>query len=284
MSLLYFSDILRKAGLDPAKVKLIRHSRQDPDFSSCYHKGPQMIQEYTKVQKPNFSKGYDFWCVFISESSTTARFFACYRVNGSVPDTPELKPSGFPIEGWFHGNLRYFDLEPIPLFEDYQNRLVIDWGSAALAWHQKGTTEKPVLAIQSPSKPFVGYENVILTYDELREVVENQLEYSLWQAALSSVNAIYLITDTETGRQYVGSAYGDGGLLARWRCYVDTLHGGNKLIKEVLCSHPDRYQYFQFSILLVLSKTTARDSDEIFQLESLWKKKLLSIRFGMNNN
>ena len=93
MSLLHFSDLLRKAGLDPAKVKLIRHSRSDADFNSCYQKGPEMIQEYTRVQKPDFSKGYDYWCVFISESSTTARFFACYRVNGSVPDAPALKPS-----------------------------------------------------------------------------------------------------------------------------------------------------------------------------------------------
>lgn len=282
MSLLYFSDILRKAGLDPAKVKLIRHSRSDADFNSCYQKGPEMIQEYTRVQKPDFSKGYDYWCVFISESSTTARFFACYRVNGSVPDAPALKPSGFPIESWFHGNLSYFDLEPVSLFEEYENRLVIEWGKSALAWHQKGTSEKPVLAIESFAKPFIGYENVILSYDELKAVVENRLDYSLWQSALSSVNAVYLIVDTETGQQYVGSAYGENGLLGRWSCYISTLHGGNKLMKEVLCSHPDRYQSFQFSILQILPKTITQD--EIIHIESLWKKKLLSARFGMNEN
>ncbi len=53
-------------------------------------------------------------------------------------------------------------------------------------------------------------------------------------------------------------------------------------MKEVLCSHPDRYQSFQFSILQILPKTITQD--EIIHIESLWKKKLLSARFGMNEN
>lgn len=45
MSLLHFSDILEKAGLDPAKVKLIRHSLSDKDFHDCYYAEPQMVWE-----------------------------------------------------------------------------------------------------------------------------------------------------------------------------------------------------------------------------------------------
>ena len=82
MSLLHFTDILKKAGLDPAKVKLIRHSLGDKDFSKCYYSEPQMVWEYTRIQKPGFSKGYDYWCVFVSGEGTTARLFACYKVNG----------------------------------------------------------------------------------------------------------------------------------------------------------------------------------------------------------
>ena len=71
MSLLHFTDILKKAGLDPARVKLIRHSLSDKDFAKCYYASPQMVWEYTRIQKPNFSKDYDYWCVFISGKSTT---------------------------------------------------------------------------------------------------------------------------------------------------------------------------------------------------------------------
>ena len=283
MSLLYFSDILKKAGLDPAKVKLIRHSLSDKNFAKCYYADPQMVWEYTRLQKQGFSKGYDYWCIFISGKGTTARLFACYKVNDSVPDTPELKPAGFPLDDNFKGELAYYDLEPVDCLQEYEHRLVIEWGNAAISWHQKGTTEKSVLAIDSPiKKSFIGYDNVVLPYAQLKEVVQNREVYELWQAALSAVKAIYLIVDTKNGKQYVGSAYGKDGLLGRWRVYVDTLHGNNKLMKEVVCAYPDRYQYFQFSILQIFSKTAP--DKEIIDAESLWKKKLGTIPFGMNDN
>ena len=39
MAILYFSDVLCRVGLDPAKVKLIRHALTDPGFKACYNKG-----------------------------------------------------------------------------------------------------------------------------------------------------------------------------------------------------------------------------------------------------
>ena len=72
-----FSDVLKNVGLDPKRVKLIRHSLGDKAFKKCYDKG--MVEEYTRVQSETFSNGYDYWCVFISDKSTTAKFFACYK-------------------------------------------------------------------------------------------------------------------------------------------------------------------------------------------------------------
>lgn len=95
MAILNFSDVLIKVGLDPKRVKLIRHSLADKDFRECYEKG--MVTEYTRVQSDNFSNGYDYWCVFISDKSTTAKFFACYKVNGGACDTQDVKPDNFPL-------------------------------------------------------------------------------------------------------------------------------------------------------------------------------------------
>ena len=53
-------------------------------------------------------------------------------------------------------------------------------------------------------------------------------------------------------------------------------------MRQLLCDHPDRYQFFQFSILQLLPKTAT--DEEVIHTESLWKKKLLSIPFGMNDN
>ena len=149
MSLLHFTDILKKAGLDPARVKLIRHSLSDKDFAKCYYASPQMVWEYTRIQKPNFSKDYDYWCVFISGKSTTARLFACYKVNGSVPATPDLKPADFPLEGRFEGNLAYFDLEPVDCLREFEHRLVIEWANLLC----RGIRRAPRKRTSWPSTP-----------------------------------------------------------------------------------------------------------------------------------
>lgn len=126
-------------------------------------------------------------------------------------------------------------------------------------------------------------DNEWQTYEELREIVQDPTAYESWHTALSTVNAVYLIVDRENGRKYVGSAYGKGGLLGRWTHYVKSLHGDNKLMKELLCDYPDRYTHFQFSILQLLPKVVT--PDEAIQTETLWKKKLLTYEpLGMNAN
>lgn len=281
MAILYFSDVLKKVGLKPEKVKLIRHALTDKGFRDCYEQN--MVLEYTRQQKQGFSKGYDYWCVFISGKGTLAKLFACYKVGESVPDTLDVMPRGFPHPESFQGKEAYFDLQYTDLLKDYEGRLTIDWGSSTRMWHQKGTTEKPIISIQADEKKvFSGFENLILTYDELKEIISNQTVYEAWHTALSSVNAIYLIVDRQTGKQYVGSAYGKDGLLGRWSCYVNSLHGNNKLMKELICDYPEQYHHFQFSILQILPKTAT--DDEVIQTETLYKKKLLTIPFGLNDN
>ena len=139
MAILNFSDVLKNVGLDPKRVKLIRHSLGDKAFKECYDKN--MVEEYTRVQSETFSNGYDYWCVFISDKSTTAKFFACYKVNGGVIDTQDTKPKGFPLEDWFQGQRMFYNLERIDLLKEYEGRLLIEWGKSALAWAQKGTNE-----------------------------------------------------------------------------------------------------------------------------------------------
>ena len=283
MALLHFSDILIKAGLDPAKEQLIRHAMNEKAFRACYEKN--MVKEYTAEQKKDFNKGYDYWAVFISGEGTEARFYKLYKVGAVVPRCPEVMPKDYPCPQAFEIPGDYYELEEAEILKEFENSLVIEWGEAARAWHQKGTTEKDILAIQPiDKKEFVGYENVVLSYEGLKEVVEKQAldRYELWRNALSNVKAVYLILDTKNGQQYVGSAYGNRGLLERWECYVDTYHGNNKLMKELICDHSDRYQYFQFSILQIFSKATP--DDIIINAESLWKRKLGTKEYGMNAN
>lgn len=285
MAILNFSDVLKNVGLDPKRVKLIRHSIADKEFNKCYKKN--MVLDYTRVQSSKFSNGYDYWCVFISDKSTTAKFFACYRVNGCVPDTQDVKPDDFPLEDWFQGQRMFYELEHVDLLKEYEGRLLIEWGKGALAWAQKGTNEKPIVAIDSATrKPFPGFESeqFILSYNQLKEIIENKVDYDLWQVAMSSVNAVYLIVDTKTGDRYVGSTYGYDGLLGRWSVYISTGgHGNNKGMIEHFNFEKHSCHDLQFSVLQVLSKALSKD--QIIEAETLWKKKLLTYEpLGMNRN
>jgi len=282
MTVLSFTDILKKAGLNPECVKLFRHSMTSDQFKPCYDKN--MILEYTATQKRGFGKGYDYWAVFISDKGTLAKFHALYKVKGSQAAVRDVMPEGFPHEDWFAGENEYFDLEPLDLLETYENRLIIDWGRATLAWHQKGTIEKPIVAIlPNEQKVFSGFEDLLLDYDELKEIIENRQVYESWYTALSSIYAIYLIVDRSTGKQYVGSAYGQNGLWGRWEEYVRTRHGNNKRMKELLRDDRERYHQFQFSILQILQKNIT--SEEVIHLESLYKRKLQTLYpLGMNDN
>ena len=72
---------------------------------------------------------------------------------------------------------------------------------------------------------FPGYDKVRLTHKQLNRIVRNQKRD--WVAALENQKAVYLITDTASGKLYVGSATSENGmLLARWSDYIDSGHGG----------------------------------------------------------
>lgn len=105
-----------------------------------------------------------------------------------------------------------------------------------------------------------------------------------WKDKLSAVAGVYLITDTKTGKHYVGSASGaQGGIWGRWSEYAHTKHGGNKGIVDLVAAD-DNYCYnFQFSILEVFP--LKKDSQEVLEYEKLYKKKLMSYSpLGLNEN
>jgi hypothetical protein len=103
-----------------------------------------------------------------------------------------------------------------------------------------------------------------------------------WHRALASVSGIYLILDTVTGLQYVGSAYGTEGILGRWQAYAQSGHGGNLQLRELIAKNPSCVHAWQYSILTTLSQSVTRD--EVIQLESLYKQKLGSRAHGLNSN
>lgn len=286
MALLRFSDILLRAGIDPRNTLLIRHTTSNRVFKKCYEESKEddtMVMTFTREQNCGFSNGFDYWAVFVSDHGTLCKLYGLFRVGSAVPDTRDLMPVGYDRidPDSFRGDRAFYDLERMDILKEYENRLIIDWGSSVRTWAQTATNEKSIIAIQN-SEVFSGYEDVILSFQELEKIIGNPIAYNEWYTALSAVYGIYLIVDKKTGKQYIGSAYGKEGLWGRWSYYIKTKHGGNELMKKLLEEDPKRYKYFQFSILQILSKD--EKYDHVVRIERRYKKKLFSEEFGLNGN
>ena len=128
---------------------------------------------------------------------------------------------------------------------------------------------------------FLGFDQVNIDYKTLKHIVSNNIVS--WKSALSNVKGIYLIVDTLSGKQYVGSAYGDECIWQRWSDYAKDGNGGNVEFKELLKTNGEDYKYnFKYSILEVCNMNLG--NEYIIERESYWKEVLLTRRFGLNKN
>jgi len=141
-----------------------------------------------------------------------------------------------------------------------------------------------VLPSQYVGDEFPGYDSVRLTFGQLKTIIARHRPD--WVNALSGQKAVYLITDKETGKKYVGSATSQNGmLLARWTNYVNSGHGGNKELVRLFKEKGIEYIRNNF-VYSILENYNARVDDGIIkQRESWWKQTLLTRQpFGYNDN
>ncbi len=129
---------------------------------------------------------------------------------------------------------------------------------------------------------FKSIENINHSYYSMETILKNEL--SDWKTALSKVKGVYLLSDTLTGKHYVGSATGNNGFWGRWSEYIYGLHGNNKELIELVNTNGEEYfkNNFKFSILETVGSGIS--DDEIIKKENIWKEKLLSRTFGYNSN
>lgn len=276
-------ELLTNKGIDLERTKMIRHNMTNEEIATYYSKG--QIETYQTIQRPSRFKNCDTVISFLGTEGTNGIFLGCYKVNGFTPYDTDKLPIGFSINLDADTDCVIFNLEKTDILAEFQNRLVIDWGKGTINWCQNGTTEKEILEIRPVVSEieFISYDRVLLSYETLRKIVYNKAAYKEWEDKLSAVAGVYLITDTKTGKHYVGSASGmDGGIWGRWSEYARTKHGSNKRLVELITTDPDYCYNFQYSILEVFP--IKRDKHEVLEYEQLYKKKLQSIRFGLNDN
>lgn len=123
---------------------------------------------------------------------------------------------------------------------------------------------------------FPGYDKVNISWGDLSRVAFKES----WKTALVNQKGVYLITDINNGKMYIGSAYGENMLLGRWKEYIKTGHGGNTELRELGFDYIKKN--FRYSILDIFKSTT--DDRLIIERESWWKEVLITRKFGYNCN
>ena len=182
-----------------------------------------------------------------------------------------------------------YDAVEVKEYEQYFGRLVVEYHNPCRTMGRKYENVMDELEVvqilneQYTGNEFPGYENVRLSYPLLKNIVDRQLPG--WVDALRNQKAVYLITDTKTGKMYVGSATSQTGmLLQRWSSYAADGHGGNVELRELVKQQGFDYvkENFQYSIL---ENYNARmDDGYILKRESWWKETLCTRTHGYNKN
>jgi hypothetical protein len=232
---------------------------------------------YQSQQGKDAFKGAEYIVSFIGEEGSLSRFVGVFR----IIDCIQLSKKESSIDG---GVFEFqYELEEVGGFDDLKERAIIDWGLGTRSWAQWLKNDKEIVEVQPGLhyKQFTDYFDFILDFKELQEIVSNQ--YKDWKRMLSVTKGIYLISDTKTGKLYVGSAYGEEGIWGRWKTYAKTKgHGNNKTLKELVSADKNYGDNFKFSILMLLPSTIT--ADQAIKKETFFKQKLGTNSFGLNNN
>jgi hypothetical protein len=276
-------DILNTSGFtaDPA-TKLVRH--QDKRYPVEELRRKDELELYQSYQgKPKFDAAKQI-ISFYGLPGSRAGFYGVYNVlsTGKPLSAGPLAGALSPPD-WLDGAEYYYDLKRDKRFDEFRDRLIIDWGPAALAWVQ-ALTNKPVLEILPPGRklaPFDDYLEFCLTHAELTDLFTSAEAHRDWSIPLGAVAGIYLILAQKTGHLYVGSAYGADGIWGRWRNYSKSGDGGNVKLRQLIKSDSAYPAQFRFSVLQILPKTMKRE--EILKREALYKRKLGARATGLNS-
>jgi len=276
--MLTFRAILSETGVEPARVRLLRHQdtrypghpspyvlwRDDPEAFEAYQQ-TQSFENEANLRAP-------LWASFVGLPGRDTLFVGLYSA-ALVGPLPADRPHPVTRSLELAGSCALYDLAPRPELAELIGRLFIDWGPGYRRWIQRGDgSAKPVVELRRTfrEEAFPGFAALILNLSQLETMPRG------WAAALEATRGVYLLTCPRTREQYVGSAAGAGGFLSRWREYEVTGHGGNIALKSREATD------YQVSILETVG-STAIDA-EILALESRWKTKLQSREMGLNRN
>lgn len=277
-------------------IRLVRHQMKNwRGFNSMLRFNKHILKVFTAEQGRDIFSDQRLILVFVSQPGGRALLSGAFINNGLIEKSAFEKMEGYAEYAKYRESIEiaevssdkfFYDLQVCEELEELFDRLVIDWGGAAISWYQN-KLDKEICQILSPGfvKIFPGWDKVNISYQELNAIIQNPDGNPDWAQFLQTHDGVYLILDNVTGRQYVGSATGENaGLWGRWTGYAINGHNGNKLLEELLIERGDSYkENFTFSLHHVFARGAVTKND-VLDYESLLKRKLGSRDFGLNAN
>ena len=276
MNGILLKDLLRFSNdeLANVKIKFNQHNGYD-DPMDLYRSNPEIINTqwlFWNEKRRYFYEGqiavcflklsYDMWLL-----TTIKRVTKDLGISGGVS----------------------FEGEEIETYKPFFGRVIVQYHKTSMAQGRYFSELQDELVVNQilpdvyDGEDFPGYDKVRLSYAQLEVII--RCGKKDWIAALSNQKAVYLITDKNTGKLYVGSATSDSGmLLQRWSNYVANGHGGNKELFELVEREGFDYvkKHFQYAIL---ENYNAKVEDRVILIrESWWKETLQTRIWGYNSN
>lgn len=290
------NDLLRNAGIDPARTLVLRHRPFEPQLAKALpliaSERPDLFNLFQSYQGPIVERSMlalrgGWLASFIAYGPKKAVFVGIYTIGDATPHTMdqfwtdpgnlELREHGYqgfaPTER--QQVQRRFDLVDTKIHEDWRGKLIVGWPGGERGWYRRAHANvMPVVAIREES----AFAAQMPEWDEL-ELAWATLAIlpQSWRARISQWRGIYAIWDSSDGKTYVGSAYGAENILGRWENYGSSGHGGNKLLRD------RDHANFKFSILQRLNPDMLKD--DVIRIENTWKVRLHTrAPHGLNEN
>ena len=273
--MLMLNDLLRLSE-DELKTTKIRFNQYNGEANPIdkFKENPQELERWNYHNSQKYKVGqlsvglvkmnYDEWLLF-----TVGRITA-------IKDTPNR---GVVYE--------YKTLDK--LYGDLFGRVVIKYHKTMRSQFPNAKTVindlvvKEILPSVFSDFDFPGYDRVSLTYGELKNIVNGK--YPSYKNALKNQQAVYVLTDTNTGMLYIGSATSKNEmLLSRWKGYIDKFHNGNEGLKKLYKEKGKEHFIKHFRYSIIENFNSKVNPDFVLSRETYWKNVLDTKKHGYNEN
>lgn len=223
--------------------------------------------------RDDFSREFIFALIDFYPQKDRWLFGGAYRVlsrkpiNHSRSYTIERLPECEPFVGRLKLSLKRPSRGKALKFEDHYPKLIVS----------------EILPEPYIGESFCGYNQIDIGFPMLENIIKRQR--SDWKTALENAKGVYLITDINNSKRYVGSAYGASGIWSRWECYVSTGHGYNDELTTLIKKSGLDYarKYFRFALLEYCSMKA--DDHAVIRREKYWKDILMTRgKYGYNKS